>query len=354
MEDQNVIKGNNFNKKFIGLLIIIVFTIITLYILFTSDEIENFPYIIKILDIRYLIIAIGSMLLYLIINSTIIYIIGREISPNISYLRAIYLSFVGQYYSLITPFASGGQPAQIIEMKNKYNVPFMKGTTLTVKKFIIYQVVVSLYAIIMFLFRFDFIMAKYSNIVIFIIIGLAFNLVSGIIIIMLAYTDYFVKKLGDVLLKILHKLKLFKKLTKEDLYTHIDEYVKNIDDIKNNKNKMLLLIILTILQLTVLFSITYWIYLAFRQEGATFIDILAIQTIIYVVVSFIPTPGGAGATEGTFYILFKVFFSKGVLLYAMALSRLIVYYGNIMLSGIIIVGTRVKDSIKGNFRESTG
>jgi uncharacterized protein (TIRG00374 family) len=334
------------NKKILGGLLITIFTLITIYILFTSDEIENFPHIIKILDIRYLLLAISFMLLYLVVNSTIIYIIGKEITPNISYFRAVNLSFIGQYYSLITPLASGGQPAQVIEMKTKYDVPLMKATTLTVKKFIIYQVVVSIYAIIMFFIRYEFILNTYGNIVVFIIIGLLFNLISGIIIVLLAYTDIFVKKIGEFILKLMHKLRLFKNLTKDELFFHIDDYVKNIDDIKNNKKKMVILVILTFIQLTIYFSITYWIYLAFKQEGATYLDILSIQTIIYVVVSFIPTPGGAGATEGTFYILFKAFFNRGVLLYAMALSRLIVYYGNIVLSGSFIIGERVYKKIK--------
>jgi uncharacterized protein (TIRG00374 family) len=334
------------NKKILGGLLITIFTLITIYILFTSDEIENFPHIIKILDIRYLLLAISFMLLYLVVNSTIIYIIGKEITPNISYFRAVNLSFIGQYYSLITPLASGGQPAQVIEMKTKYDVPLMKATTLTVKKFIIYQVVVSIYAIIMFFIRYEFILNTYGNIVVFIIIGLLFNLISGIIIVLLAYTDIFVKKIGEFILKLMHKLRLFKNLTKDELFFHIDDYVKNIDDIKNNKKKMVILVILTFIQLTIYFSITYWIYLAFKQEGATYLDILSIQTIIYVVVSFIPTPGGAGATEGTFYILFKAFFNRGVLLYAMALSRLIVYYGNIVLSGSFIIGERVYNKIK--------
>lgn len=98
---------------------------------------------------------------------------------------------------------------------------------------------------------------------------------------------------------------------------------------------------MTFIQLTVYFSITYFIYLSLGQDGAHYIDILAIQTIVYVVVSFIPTPGGAGASEGSFYLLFKVFFSRDILLYAMALWRIIVYYGNMILSGLILLGVRI-------------
>ncbi|MCT4599148.1 MAG: flippase-like domain-containing protein [Vallitalea sp.] len=328
-------------KKIIGLIIVATFSIITLCLLFKSQELAEFPELIKRIDIRFLYMAILCMISYLIINSTIIYIIGREISKEITFFNSIYLSFVGQYYSLITPFASGGQPAQIYAMKSRYNIPLSVGTTITVKKFLIFQVVVSLYAIVMFFLKISFIMNKYSGIILFIVVGLIVNLVGGISIILLSYSKVIVVKLLDILITVLRKLHLAKYIDRDKIISHIDDYVKNIDEIKNNKKTMISLVIITFIQLTIFFSITYFIYLSLGQKGAHYIDILALQTIVYVVVSFIPTPGGAGASEGSFYILFKVFFSRDILLYAMALWRIITYYGNMILSGLVLLTIRI-------------
>lgn len=328
-------------KKIIGVIIVVAFTIITLCLLFKSEEIAKFPELMKRLDIRFLCLAVLCMLIYLLINSTLIYIIGKEISKDITFLKSIYLSFVGQYYSLITPFASGGQPAQIYAMKSRYNIPLSVGTTITVKKFLVFQVVVSLYAIVMFFMKFSFIMNKYAGIILFIVIGLIVNLVGGISIILLSYSKVLVVKLLDFLMLIAKKLHLSKYVKREKIMEHIEDYVKNIDEIKKNKKTMVSLVVVTFIQLTVFFSITYFIYLSLGQKGANFIDILAIQTIVYVVVSFIPTPGGAGASEGSFYILFKAFFSRDILLYAMALWRIITYYGNMILSGLVLLMVRI-------------
>ncbi|WP_113672441.1 lysylphosphatidylglycerol synthase transmembrane domain-containing protein [Vallitalea guaymasensis] len=328
-------------KKIIGIIIVVVFTVITVYLLANSKEIAEFPELVKRLEIKFLYIAISLMLLYLVINSTIIYIIGKEISKEITFMKSVYLSFVGQYYSLITPFAAGGQPAQIIAMKTKYNIPISVGTTITVKKFLIFQVVVSLYAISMFFTKIHFIMNKYSGLIVFIVIGLSVNLIGGVLIILLSYSKTVVVKILDFVILIANKLHLGKRIKRDSIIEHIDDYVKNIEEIKNNKKTMLTLIVMTFIQLTIYFSITYFIYLSLGSTGANYIDILGIQTIVYVVVSFIPTPGGAGASEGSFYLLFKVFFSRDVLLYAMALWRIITYYGNMIFSGLILLLVRI-------------
>ncbi|GKX28374.1 phosphatidylglycerol lysyltransferase [Vallitalea longa] len=328
-------------KKIIGIIIVVVFTIITLYLLSSSEEIAEFPELVKRLDLKFLYIAILLMLLYLLINSTIIFVIGKEISKEITFMKSVYLSFVGQYYSLITPFAAGGQPAQIFAMKSKYNIPISVGTTITVKKFLIFQVVVSLYAISMFFTKIHFIVNRYSGLIVFIVIGLCVNLFGGILIILLSYSKVLVVKILDFIILIAKKLHLAKRIKRDVIVEHIDDYVKNIEEIKNNKKTMITLIIMTFVQLTIYFSITYFIYLSLGSTGANYIDILAIQTIVYVVVSFIPTPGGAGASEGSFYLLFRVFFTRDVLLYAMALWRIITYYGNMIFSGLILLIVRI-------------
>ncbi len=333
-------------KKIIGIIIIVAFMIITFHIFRKSGEIAEFPQLMKQLSWGYVCIAVGLMLFYLLINGAIIYIAGKKISKEITFIRSMYLSFVGQYYSLITPFASGGQPAQIYAMKSRYNIPISVGTTITVKKFIIFQVVVSLYAVVMFLTKIDFIINKYSGIILFIIIGLLVNLIGGILIVSLSYSKRLVVKILDLVIVIAKKLHLSKYIHRDKALEHIEDYVEKIDDIKNHKATMISLVVLTIIQLTAFFSITYYVYLSLGGKVASYMDILAIQTIVYVVVSFIPTPGGAGASEGSFYVLFKAFIARDVLLYAMALWRLITYYGNMILSGVILLVVKIIGYIK--------
>ncbi|WP_165878531.1 lysylphosphatidylglycerol synthase transmembrane domain-containing protein [Natranaerovirga pectinivora] len=324
------------NKKIINLMILILFTMITGYIIITSKELAEIPELLRRTDRFCLSIAILLMTAYVIFNALIIQTIGKNISTQFTFRKSLFLAFVGQYYSLITPFASGGQPAQVYLMKSKYGVSYTKGTTLTIKKFIVFQVIISLYALTMFAMKYNLIFMKKREIIIFIMIGLFINILGCILIITLSFNDKVIKKIVDIIIGFLQKFRFFKKYNKEKVYRCIDDYVENIGDFKNNKWMMIKVFLLTFLQITCYFSITYFIYLSLGFNEATITDILAIQTVLYVVVSFIPTPGGIGASESGFYVLFSIFFSRDVLLYAMILWRIIVYYGVLLISGVVV------------------
>ena len=119
------------------------------------------------------------------------------------------------------------------------------------------------------------------------------------------------------------------------LDTAMEEYMQSVQKIKENRKNAVLLLILNIIELTFYFSITYFVYLALGLSEATFIDIIAIQSLVYMAASYIPTPGTAGASEGGYYLLFKPLFSPGLIVYALLLWRAISYYFRIIFTGIV-------------------
>lgn len=321
-------------KKMIGFGLMLLLTTITIYIIMSSEEIVGLPKLINILNPYYILLAIVCMVIYYLLNAVIIYVISKEITGVVTFRASLYLALVGQYYSAITPFASGGQPMQIMTLRNKYNVPIAKATTITVKKFILFHVVVSLLAVVMFFYNLNYIIKEYTAAtILLIVIGLLSNLVISVVIIMLAYTDVHIKRMIAILLKLAHKLKLFKKTKIEEVNEHLDEYIKNIDDIKKNKRAMIGLFFLTLVQILFFFTVTFFVYLALGQSGASYLDIISVQILVYMVASFVPTPGNVGASEGGFYVILQPFFQTQYLLYAMAIWRLITYYGLMVFSG---------------------
>ncbi len=106
-------------KKLFSTGTIVLFMAITIYIFATSKEIGALPKMVKDIQIHWLIMAASLMGLFYIFNTLILHKISHEIRHPLSLKGALYMSFVGQYYSLITPFATGGQPAQVYAMQKK-------------------------------------------------------------------------------------------------------------------------------------------------------------------------------------------------------------------------------------------
>ena len=103
------------------------------------------------------------------------------------------------------------------------------------------------------------------------------------------------------------------------------------------KHKWLLIaeLISYILLLGSQFVIPYFIYRSFNLSAYGMIDFIALQSVLYLAVCFLPIPGSAGASESGFVQLFRVLFQSALIVPAMLLSRVASFYFILILSGII-------------------
>ena len=325
-------------KKILNCGFVILMFVITIWILVKSDDLSQIPRLFNSTNKYYLVLSVLCMLGFWICDATIIYNIKKMMNLKGNITKSLKLTMIGQYFSSITPFATGGQPAQVYSMV-KDSIPVGKATSVLINKFIVYQVVVTLYSIVMFILKISFVYSRIRVALTFVMTGIILNFAGLIIISGLFFNDKIIKKVALFILNFLSLIKLVKNTQKYKvkLDHHISEYMCSIKKIIENKRMALRIILITIIQLTFHFSITYFIYLALDFKSATYLDIISIQSLLYMAVSFIPTPGTAGAAEGGFFILFNVFFSSNVLMYAILLWRVISYYLNILVSGSVTI-----------------
>lgn len=286
--------------------------------------------------IIYLEVAVFMMCLDWIFDGFILNNITETVYGKISYLKSLKIAVIGQYYSAITPFSTGGQPVQVYLM-SKDNISIAKGSTILFNKFIIYQMGVTSYSLIMLIFKIRFILNDAKAAVPFVMIGFIINLIVLAGIILLFYKPEWIKPIIVYCYKGLYKIGIMKDLDKNinKLDKSMEEYSESVTKIKENRKSSIKLFILTLIQLTCYFSITYFVYLALGLNGASFFDIIAIQSLVYMAASYIPTPGTAGASEGGYYLLFKPLFTKNFIGYALLLWRAISYYFKLIITGLV-------------------
>lgn len=286
--------------------------------------------------IRYLEVSILMMVLDWIFDGLILNKITKTVHSKVSYFKSLKIAVIGQYYSEITPFSTGGQPVQVYLM-SKDSISVAKGSTILFNKFIIYQMAVTFYSLIMFIFKIGFILNDAKAALPFVVIGFIINLIVLAGIILLFYKPEWIKPIIVYCYKGLYKIGIIKDLAKyiNKLDKSMEEYEQSVIKIKENKKSSIKLFILTLIQLTCYFSITYFVYLALGLDGASFFDIIAIQSLVYMAASYIPTPGTAGASEGGYYILFKPLFTKNFIGYALLLWRAISYYFRLIITGLV-------------------
>ena len=151
------------------------------------------------------------------------------------------------------------------------------------------------------------------------------SLFGGMLIVLSPNT---MKMIIKIVINILYRLKIFKSLNNK-IYTinkFIDEYSYST-------------IILTIIQLTTYFIISYCIYKAFNLRGLSIFYILALQVFLYMSVSPIPTPGNVGANEIAFFTIFANVFPENIIGYSVVLYSMYVYYFLVIVCGFFTIHT---------------
>lgn len=323
-------------KRILNYIILVVLIGLTLWLVIGNNDFSNLPELISNTNKGFLSLAFLCMVIFWFCEAYILYCMKKTLHIYDSYKSSFKLCMIGQYYSAITPFSSGGQPAQIYSLVNE-GVSVGVATSIFINKFLIYQVVITSYSVFMLILRFNFLYDKLQLALPFVIVGFILNVIVLITIFGFFLNEKLIKSFLARMLKIGHRIKLIKDLEKSEqkLNKSLSDYKTSIEKMKSNKTTTIKLVLVSIIQLTFNLGITYFVYLAVGLRNINFLDVLALQSLHYMAVCFMPTPGTAGAAEGGFYMLFGSIFPKNILSYALLLWRFIDYYLRLMITGLV-------------------
>ncbi|NLO96923.1 MAG: flippase-like domain-containing protein [Peptococcaceae bacterium] len=310
---------------------------VTIYILASSTELGIIPVLIKITDLKFLCGGFICMLLYWLSDMLIIKTLFSFAQTRQSYLSSFKLTMIGQYYNLITPFASGGQPAQILTMTNNLKLSVGLATSLTISKFLIYHIVITIFPLFMLILKPSLILEQTVIGRTIIFVGMIVNLFGLLLIIGLCFNSKIVYRIVLLIVTILQKFKLAKNIQAADISHHINVYKTSLNNFLANKKILILVSGFCLVQVTAYFSVTYFVYLSLGLSQASLLDILAIQSLLYTAINTIPTPGNVGSSEGLFYLVFGIVFPSKLIIYAIILWRLIIYYFNLAVTGLFVL-----------------
>lgn len=320
-------------------LIYILFNIAIILILGILDpELRDIGQLFYQIKFSWIIGGVLSMGLYWLMDGLILNYTTGIISGKKDFFNSMKVAIIGQYYNAVTPFASGGQPVQIYYM-GKYGIPGGSASSILLVKFLIFQVVLTLYCIAAFIFKGVSIYFRAPFVFWLSVLGFIINAGSAVGLVALSYNKGIIKKLVFGFLSLAHKLRLIKNLEKAKnmLMDHVEDFHRGFIIVRDNIKAVLIMGIMTAVQFAGFFSVTYFVYRSFGLKGESWFNIIYMQSLLYLAVSFVPTPGSSGASEAGFMFFFQLFFPKELIFMCMLLWRLITYYLSIIVGGIVIL-----------------
>lgn len=304
----------------------------------SSKGLINLIYELKSLNYFWISLAIVFMTLYWIIESIILHIFAVLLQSEYKFYKSFKTTMIGQFFSAITPFSSGGQPAQVYYMI-KNGISGGAATSILAMKFIMFQGIMTIYSIIAIILKLSFFQKNLPKFTYICIVSFSVNTMVVTFLIFASINKRLAGRILRLVYIILSKAKIVRNPKK--ILKRLENELKNFHDnaLLMTKNYKLLIeaAFLTILQLTCFFSIPYFIYRSFNISYAGFWDMIFAQTFLTMVTSIIPLPGASGGAEGGFYLLFGLFFAKGTIISGILLWRIITYYFAIAVGGLFTI-----------------
>lgn len=315
---------------------------LTFYAVFHGQNITQIWDAMGRLSIYGFCLAIMTAIFYVSAEGCMICYLLRSLNRKCSLLRCISYSFIGFFYSGITPSATGGQPMQLYYMKKDGN-PLSDSSVVLMTVALIYKFVLVLIGIFMLVFWQNPLRFYLQGYYALFLLGLALNtlLVGVLIVVMLAPKG--MKNIISGVENLFEKIKVLKPSVerKDKINQFIDGYQGAVHFLLEHKRKVFVVVIFTFVQRFSVFFLTYVIYRGFALQGTSLITILFLQASVYIAVDMLPIPGAQGITELMYHKVFEKIFTGAYLTPSLYVMRGISFYFLLIISLFVIAGNHI-------------
>ncbi len=288
---------------------------------------------------QWLVYCALAMLGFWLLQAFAYQYIGRIVEARASFWTSLRITLFGEYYSAITPFASGGQPMQIAYYR-RYGVNAAKAAMILAVRYVGYISAICVCYIVSVSVSGARILAAHPLVFWLTAFGFVINFASIVMVATLLLRSSFVQRVGLWLIGRITRIRpLAAKRDKwsEAFLKGMEEFTLAAECIRNNPMRCLLAMGMMLASVFCIFSVAYLVYRALGLSQSGYFDLFAMQLFLYLAASFAPTPGATGATEGGFYLFFAMVFPQNLLYSAMLVWRLFTYYVHLLIGGLLVV-----------------
>ncbi len=321
-------------KLILNVVFLVLIFSFTFYGLLKEEELSELIKSLELAKIGYLLIGLVFVVIFVCSESVIIHYMMRSLKRETSFGSCVKYSFIGFFFSCITPSASGGQPAQIYYMK-KDGIDIPTSSLVLMIVTIGYKLVLVVIGAFLLLFQQKLLhqyMTPISNF--FLYLGMVLNVIGIGGLLFFILKPSFVKAMLLWIQKLLIKLHIMKNISGK-VMDSMEQYHETAQFFQTHLKVMMRVFYLSVFQRVCLFYVTYLVYRSFGLHGVSAYTIVMLQAVISLSVDMLPLPGGMGASESLYMILFASIFGKTFLLPSMILSRGISYYALLLISAIV-------------------
>lgn len=329
---------------FLSLLI----ALISLSIIVLVNGPSNVIRALSSIDGVFILLCFLSWVVSVMFESTVVKLSRIYGNLNINIVDAVEIVLLGRFFNSITPFATGGQPAQIYYMSVKKRFGIAESTGILIVKFLIYQITITIYGALVLVLAYPIAKRYVQHLASLAFVGFAVNSFVVFLILFFSLNE----RVGLGLLKIVVRILMLLRIVKnsEDLEKRmVNEAHKFRSVFKNILRfplRAMVMSVFTLAQYISLMILPYFAYRSLGFYGENPWKIVGMQSILTLFVAFIPTPGSSGAQEGAFYLFYRTIFADSTAA-GLIVWRFFSFYLNIIIGSLLLPKMRRSRNVEG-------
>lgn len=314
-------------KLTVQIVIFIAVMLLTFYILFQGQDLEQIAEAAGEMAPLYVLMAIFLGLFFVAAEGGMIWYLLRGMGSGTGLLRCIGYSYVGFFFSGITPSATGGQPMQLYYMKRDGN-SLSGSSVVLLTAAIVYKFVLVVWGSLLLVFWNEPLRSRLQGYYALFLIGFSLNVLLVLLLLLVMFLPEAIRKVLRGGAAFLEKWGIRKRDpgTEEKIEGFINGYRGAVSYLCSHRRAVCAIILGTFLQRFSAFALTYVIYRGLGLSETPMWDIILLQASVYIAVDMLPIPGAQGITEAMYSAVFLEIFSKQYLMSSLCISRGISFY----------------------------
>lgn len=309
---------------------------LTFWSVFRGQDFAQIVAAIRQMSGGYMAAAIMLAIFFVSAEGCMIWYLLRGIGEQTTLPRCISYSFIGFFFSGITPSATGGQPMQLYYMRRDGNALSASSVVLMTVA-VIYKFVLVLIGIGIVVFWQRPLKSYLQGYYGLYFLGLFLNAALVMVLLMVMFSQGIIRGCFYKIEALLVRLRLWRE--KESRIEKVEQFLSGYQDtvlfLRNHKKLIGITIAGTFVQRYSVFLLAFVVYCGLGLSGTAMLDIVLVQAAVYIAVDMLPIPGAQGITEAMYQGVFQKIFVGNYLVVSMCITRGISFY-LIMLIGFMV------------------
>lgn len=317
---------------------------LTFWSVFRGQDFAEIAGAVRQMSGVYLLAAVFLAVFFVAGEGCMIWYLLKGIGERTTLPRCVSYSFIGFFFSGITPSATGGQPMQLYYMKRDGN-SLSAASVVLMTVAVIYKLVLVLTGVgILLLWGAPlkkYLQAYYG----LYFLGLFLNVVLVVILLMVMFSQRTIRTCFYRIENIMVRIHLWRQseARREKMEQFLSGYQQTVTFLKSHKRLIVMTIAGTFLQRFSVFVMTYVVYRGLGLSGVAMLDVVLVQAAVYIAVDMLPIPGAQGITEAMYRSVFRDIFVGKYLVASVCVTRGVSFYLMLLVGLAVFVIRNVQN-----------